>query len=126
MPLLDRIRLGKAGENLACRELQRLGYAIVARGYRTRYGEIDVVARDGPTIVFVEVKARTSDRFGMPAEAVTLDKQARVTAMAEDFISRRGLTGAPCRFDVVAVTFGTEGRLNVEVVKGAFEAVAWR
>lgn len=126
MPVLDRIGLGKSGENLACRELQRLGYAILARRYRTRYGEIDVVARDGPTIVFVEVKARTTDRYGVPAEAVTLDKQARITAMAEDYITRRGLAGAPCRFDVVAITFGTEGRLNVEVIKSAFDAVAWR
>lgn len=126
MPVLDRIGLGKSGEDIACRELQRLGYAILARRYRTRYGEIDIVARDGATIVFVEVKARTTDRYGVPSEAVTLDKQARITAMAEDYVARRGLTGAPCRFDVVAVTFGTEGRLNVEVVRSAFDALAWR
>jgi putative endonuclease len=125
MPVLDRIGLGKSGEDLACRELQRLGYAIVARRYRTRYGEIDIVARDGPTIVFVEVKARTSDHYGDPAESVTLYKQARITAMAEDFIARRGLSGAPCRFDVVAVSFGEAGKLLVEVFKGAFDA-AWR
>jgi putative endonuclease len=126
MPLLDRIGLGKSGEDLACRELQRLGYAILARRYRTRYGEIDIVALDGPTIVFVEVKARTTDRFGVPAEAVTLDKQARITAMAQDYLARRHLLDPPCRFDVVAVTFGTAGRLNVEVIKSAFDAVDWR
>lgn len=126
MPVLDRIGLGKTGEDLACRELQRLGYAILARRYRTRFGEIDIVARDGPVVVFVEVKARTSDRYGMPAEAVTLDKQARIAAMAADYIARRGLSGAPCRFDVVALTFGREGRLGVEVVKGAFDVRAWR
>jgi putative endonuclease len=126
MPVLDRIGLGKAGEDVACRELQRQGYAILARRYRTRYGEIDIVARDGPTVVFVEVKARTSDRYGDPAEAVTLHKQARVTAMAEDFVSRRGLTGAPCRFDVVAIRFGPSGQLQVEVIKGAFDAVGGR
>jgi putative endonuclease len=125
MPLLDRIALGKSGEDLACRELARLGYVILARRYRTRYGEIDIVARDGPTIVFVEVKARTTDRFGLPSDAVTLHKQARITAMAEDFIARRGLAGAPCRFDVVAVTFAAEGRLKVEVMQSAFDAVAW-
>jgi putative endonuclease len=126
MPVLDRIGLGKSGEDLACRELHRLGYAILARRYRTRYGEIDIVARDGPTIVFVEVKARTSDRYGLPAEAVTLDKQARIMAMAEDYVARRGLEGAPCRFDVVAITFGPHGHLQTEVVKGAFDAPAWR
>jgi putative endonuclease len=126
MPVLDRIALGKSGEDLACRELQRLGYAILARRYRTRYGEIDIVARDGPTLVFVEVKARTSDRYGVPAEAVTLDKQTRITAMAEDYLARHGPANAPCRFDVVAVTFGPGGRLDVEVVRSAFDAVAWR
>ncbi len=125
MPILDRIELGKSGEDAACRELQRLGYVILARRYRTRYGEIDLVARDGRTIVFVEVKARTNDRYGLPAEAVTLDKQARVSAMAEDYIARRGLAGAPCRFDVVTITFAG-GRLKVEVVRNAFEAPAWR
>lgn len=124
MPLLNRITLGKSGEDLACRELQRLGYAILARRYRTRYGEIDIVARDGPTLVFVEVKARTSDRFGAPAEAVTLDKQARLTAMARDYLARRGAAGAPCRFDVVAIRFGRAGRLDVEVFRSAFDAVA--
>jgi len=125
MPVLDRISLGKAGEDLACRELGRLGYAILARRYRTRYGEIDIVARDGRTIVFVEVKARTGSRFGAPAEAVTLDKQARIAAMARDFLSRRDLVDVPCRFDVVAITFGAEGALKVEVVKSAFDAPAW-
>ena len=124
MPVLDRIGLGKTGEDLACRELCRQGYAIVARRYRTRYGEIDIVARDGPTIVFIEVKARTSDRYGDPLEAITLHKQARITAMAQDYIARRGLDGAPCRFDVVAITFGEPpGRTKVEVIKSAFDAV---
>ncbi|HEY3381900.1 MAG TPA: YraN family protein [Vicinamibacterales bacterium] len=126
MPLLDRISLGKSGEDLACRELERRGYAILARRYRTRFGEIDIVARDGPTIVFIEVKARTSDRYGDPAEAVTLHKQAKVTAMAEDYLARRGLFGAPCRFDVVGVIFAPDGKLRLEVIQSAFDAVAWR
>jgi putative endonuclease len=126
MPLLDRISLGKTGEDIACRELDRRGYAILARRYRTRYGEIDIVARDGATVVFVEVKARTSGRCGVPAEAVTLDKQAKITAMATDFLARRGLRDVPCRFDVVSVMFGPDGKLLVEVIQGAFDAVgAW-
>jgi putative endonuclease len=125
MPVLDRISLGKSGEDLACRELARLGYAILARRYRTRYGEIDIVARDGPTVVFVEVKARTGQRFGEPAEAVTLDKQTRIAAMAQDYLARRRLDHVPCRFDVVAVTFGASGVLKVEVLKSAFDAPAW-
>jgi putative endonuclease len=123
MPLLDRISLGKSGEDLACRELERRGYAVLARRYRTRFGEIDIVARDGATIVFVEVKARTSERYGRPAEAVTLDKQAKVAAMAGDYLARRGLHGAPCRFDVVSITFDRAGRMLVEVIPAAFDAV---
>jgi putative endonuclease len=123
MPILDRISLGKSGEDCACRELERRGYAILARRYRTRFGEIDVVARDGATIVFVEVKARTSDRYGDPAEAVTLHKQAKVTAMAQDYLARGHLWNLPCRFDVVAVEFAAGGTLKVELFQNAFDAV---
>jgi len=126
MPILDRISLGKSGEECACRELERRGYAILARRYRTRFGEIDIVARDGPTVVFVEVKARTSDRYGDAAEAVTLYKQSKVTAMAEDFLARRRLHNVPCRFDVVAITFAAGGQLKVEVIQNAFDAVGCR
>jgi putative endonuclease len=125
MPFLDRISLGKAGEDVACRELERRGYAVVARRYRCRFGEIDIVARDGGTVVFVEVKARTSSRFGEPAEAVTIHKQTRVAAIAEDYLARNRLRGAPCRFDVVAISFDRAGRPVVEVFRNAFDA-AWR
>ncbi len=121
---MDRIFLGKAGENAACEALRRRGYVILARGYRTRIGEIDIVARDGPTLVFVEVKARTSSRCGYPAEAVTLHKQAKITAMAEDYLARCGWHDRPCRFDVVAVQLGDTGEAaSVDVIENAFEAV---
>jgi putative endonuclease len=123
MPILDRISLGKSGEDRACRELERRGYAILARGYRTRFGEIDIIARDGPTIVFVEVKARTSDRYGGGAAAVTLHKQAKVTAMAEDYLARHRLLNVSCRFDVVAIGFARDGSLLVELYQNAFDAV---
>jgi putative endonuclease len=124
MPAIDRISLGKSGEDIACRELERRGYAIVARGYRTRFGEIDIIARDGPVVVFVEVKARTHDRYGGGAAAVTLHKQAKLTAMAEDYLARHRLRDVPCRFDVVAIGFGAAGALAIEVFENAFEAVA--
>jgi putative endonuclease len=123
MPNLDRISLGKSGEDYACRELERRGYAILARGYRTRYGEIDIIARDGATIVFVEVKARTGDRYGGGPAAVTLHKQARLTAVAEDYLARRRLRDVPCRFDVVAIGFAARGELVAEVYRNAFDAV---
>jgi putative endonuclease len=114
------LTLGEHGENLACVELKRRGYAILARRYRTRLGEIDIVARDGPSIVFVEVKTRGSDSCGHPAEAVTARKQRRIATMASDFLARGRLTARPCRFDVVAITCPRDGRPEVEVIRGAF------
>ncbi len=122
MSLLDRNSLGKSGEDCACRELEGCGYAILARRYRSRFGEIDIVAREGEIIVFVEVKARTSDGYVEPAEAVTLSKQSRVAAIVEDYLARRRLRQVPCRFNVVAVALGTDGRPVVEVFQSAFDA----
>src|SRR5215204_5988337 len=98
-----RQALGILGEDLACTELQRRGYAIIERRYRTRYGEIDIVARDGDVTVFVEVKTRTGAGYGGGAEAVTLWKQRRIAKMAVDFLVRHRLHDRPCRFDVVAI-----------------------
>ena len=119
MPSDPRQTLGKEGEDLACAELRRRGYDILARRYRTRYGEIDIVARDGPTIVFVEVKARRDDRFGGAAAAVTGWKQLRIARMAGDYIVRHRLADVPSRFDVVAIDYG-EGKPRVEVYTHAF------
>ena len=106
--------LGELGENLACDELRRRGYAILERRYRTRFGEIDIVARHGDVLVFVEVKARVGS-----AEAVTAFKQRRVAQMAADFLARRRLHDRPCRFDVVSIAVG-EGAPRVEVIAGAW------
>jgi putative endonuclease len=100
---LRRQQLGKSGEDLAVEELERRGYAIVARRYRTRYGEIDIVAEDGDTLVFVEVKARATAEFGTAAEAVTRHKQRKVIAMATDYLARLEGLNRRCRFDVVAI-----------------------
>ena len=99
----SRVTLGQIGENLACAELERRGYAILARRYRTRHGEIDIVARDGETIVFVEVKVKDTAEFGSAAEAVGARKQRRIVSMAVDYLARNRLTAKPCRFDVVAI-----------------------
>src|SRR5213595_743706 len=82
----DRVILGKTGEDLACRELERRGYAIVARRYRQRGGELDIVARDGPTLVFVEVKTRQGRSFGEAAEAVTALKRRRIVQLAMEYM----------------------------------------
>src|SRR5688572_30155793 len=116
-----RQSLGELGENLACAELERRGYAILARRYRTRFGEIDIVAREGDTIVFVEVKARAGDEFGGAAAAVTGWKQRKITYMAIDYLSRHRLHDQPCRFDVVTIDV-VGGRPRVEVFPHAFES----
>ena len=117
-----RIALGKLGEDLAVRELECRGYEILARRYRTRAGEIDVIARDGPATVFVEVKAREDLEFGDGTEAVRRWKQRRMTRVAIDFAARNGLIDTPCRFDVVSIHFAPEGPV-VEVYRNAFDAV---
>jgi putative endonuclease len=119
---IDRITLGKSGENYACRELERRGYAILARRYRTRSGEIDIVARDGETLVFVEVKARRSCRYGTPLEAVTPFKRQRLVRMAAEYVLFKGVSNALCRFDVVSVLFGEGLRPRVDIVRNAFDA----
>jgi putative endonuclease len=98
-----RLRLGERGETMACDELESRGYAIVERRFRTRFGEIDVVANDGGTLVFVEVKTKTDSDFSDPVESVTKRKQQRLVSMAEQFVAHHGITEMPCRFDVVTV-----------------------
>ncbi len=122
MPLRDRILLGKSGEDLACRELRRRGYEILTRRFRTRLGELDIVARDGPTIVFVEVKTRANAHFGTPSDAVTALKQRRIWLMASDYLQRQGWDNRPCRFDIVAISIDDEDRPRIEVIAGAFDA----
>ncbi len=118
----DRQSLGKFGEDLACAELSRRGYELLERRYRTRFGEIDIVARHRGAVVFVEVKARAGESFGDGAAAVTAGKQHRIGQMAVDFLSRRRLTNQPCRFDVVAISFD-RGLPRVDVYENAFEAL---
>ena len=115
-----RVILGKAGEDLACRELSRRGYAILARRYRVRGGELDIVARDGTTLVFVEVKARDDEAFGGGAAAVTGLKRRRIGRLAEEYVARHRLTDVPCRFDVVAISFET-GVPRIDVIQNAFD-----
>ena len=100
-----RQRLGTAGEDLACAELERLGYRIIERNYRSRFGEIDIVAGDAGTVVFVEVKTKTSGDFGDPVEEVTPQKQRQIVSMGEYYATYCCPPDTPCRFDVVTVDF---------------------
>ena len=112
-----RRSLGTRGEDVAAAWYVGRGYEVVARNWRCREGELDLIVRNGRTYVFCEVKTRTSDRFGAPVEAVTRDKQMRIRRLAARWLE----DGAPgpakdIRFDVASV----KGPRDVEVVEGAF------
>ena len=111
---------GDAGEQAAAELFLAQGFTVLARNHRSRRGEVDLVAEKGPLLVFIEVRARASDRFG-PAEA-TVDacKQARVVWAARDWLAKNGGDQREIRFDVVAVVGG-----EVRHVPGAFDAGGW-
>jgi putative endonuclease len=112
--------LGQRGERQAARWLRRQGYRILVRGYRTPRGEIDLIARDGDTLVFVEVKTR---REGEPAEAVTPEKEQRLCLAALEFLKRHRLMEARSRFDVVALVWPEASRTPaIEHIRNAFDA----
>jgi putative endonuclease len=102
--------LGRQGEDLAHRYLQDKNYRIVARNYRTPNGsaELDIIARQGPTVVFVEVKSRESNEFGLPERNVDRDKRRNIIRGAYDFLRRSGHDPKQVRFDIVSITVGPE------------------
>ncbi len=118
---MDNKVIGKAGEQAAADYLRSKGCEILARNYRVALGEIDLIAREGQTLVFVEVKTRRSVRCGRPAAAVNYYKQQKISRVAAVFLRQRHLWGCPCRFDVVEVYCVGE-QLEVRQIKGAFEA----
>src|SRR5436853_7497734 len=123
--LLASKPLGRRGEDAAARYLRRLGYIILARGHRDNIGELDLVAVDGRTVVFIEVKTRTSHDAGHPADAVDDGKQRRLTRLALSYMKRHDLLECSARFDVVAVTWPARGRPMIEHFKNAFEATGF-
>jgi len=118
-----RQRLGKTGEDFAVRALTSRGYAILARRYRTRRGEIDIVCDDHGTIVFVEVRAKGSAGCGSASESITPLKMRKVTACAVEYLARHRLSNRPCRFDVVAIDRADDPIPRITVYPNAFDAV---
>ncbi len=114
-------RPGQAGEDTACAYLERKGLLILERNFRCRGGEIDIVARDGETVVFVEVKERTGSSHGAAIEAVTARKRARVVRASRSYAARHGFFECPLRFDVVAIDWGPDGP-HLRHEAGAFDA----
>ena len=114
-------RSGAEGETLACRHLEDLGYRILARNFRCRSGEIDVVARHGDVTVFVEVKDRRGRSHGEGHESVTIGKRRRVVRAARLYAASHGLSEAPIRFDVVSIERDSGGD-RIRHDRGAFDA----
>ena len=117
-----RDELGRRGEDEAARHLKRLGYRIVGRRERVLRGDIDIVALDGRTVVFVEVRAKSDTAHGHPAETVGAQKQKRIAELAAAYIRRHKLEDQSVRIDVVAVTFPAAGRPVVEHYQNAFDS----
>ncbi|MBW2408602.1 MAG: YraN family protein [Deltaproteobacteria bacterium] len=112
--------IGEAGEAIAARHLKKNGYRIIETNYRTELGEIDLIARDKDTIVFVEVKSRRSWQFGNPKAAVTPQKQRKISMVALQYLKSIHRSNASARFDVAAVTI-TRDKPRIEIIKNAFE-----
>lgn len=111
---------GELGEREAEAYVRRLGWKVLDRGWRCRSGELDLVAADGETVVFIEVKARSSERFGLPEEAVGRAKQARVARLAQAYLQAKGLSGRPARFDVIALSGGDVRHIRDAFMAGGF------
>ncbi|MDO9559277.1 MAG: YraN family protein [Syntrophales bacterium] len=119
---MRRIMTGKLGESLAVVHLQKMGYQIVAQNYRCLYGEVDVVARDGDTLVFVEVKSRKSGTFGAPQEAVGLEKQKKLSRVSLHYLQQKRLETCKARFDVIAVRMSPDGT-RIDLIQNAFNLI---
>jgi putative endonuclease len=112
--------VGKAGEEAAVQYLCQQGYRILERNYRCRFGEIDLIARDGKTLAFIEVKTRRSQRFGPPAAAVTFEKQRHLIKASLVYLTQKGKADELCRFDVVTIEVDSQ-EPRIELIKDAFQ-----
>lgn len=114
-----RRQLGDAGEDLAAAALKKQGYQILERNYVTPLGEIDLIARHGGDLVFIEVKTRRSNKFADPQDAVNPAKQARLQRLADYYLQRKRLGEVEMRFDVVGITWD-DGKPQVNIITDAF------
>ena len=117
---LRRPHRGTAGESLACRHLAGKGFAILARNYRCRSGEVDVIARHGEATVFVEVKERHGASHGAGCDSVTFGKRRRIVRAARLYAASHGLEETPLRFDVVSIDWTEAGWPVIRHDEGAF------
>ena len=117
----ERLDLGKLGEEQAVARLKKEGYRVIARNYRNTFGEIDIIAQDGKTLCFVEVRTRTKDWHGHPFESISQVKQKKIIRAARGYLAQQDTEDVEARFDVVAVTPQDNDGYTVELIKNAFE-----
>ena len=116
----ERIRLGRQGEKLALKTIEALGYQCIERNYRCPMGEVDIVARDGDTLVFLEIKTRKSRSIAYAKEAVNNRKRRQLSKVALAYMKANNCSDARSRFDVVAVSLKGDKR-QVELIRNAFD-----
>lgn len=120
--MVNNKELGNLGESIACEYLIEQGYHIIQRNYSCKVGELDIIASERDTLVFAEVKTRSSDKFGLPSEAVSYSKQKKIAKTALSYIAYKKLFQYMCRFDVIEVTVDeAQGTHEVNLIKDAFQ-----
>ncbi len=117
------IDIGKAGEEIAVKFLKDKGYKIIKTNYRTKLGQIDIIAKDKDAVCFVEVKTRTNLEKGLPQESITKGKQHQISKAALLYLKENNLMEAPARFDVVSV-FSDGFEDKIDLIQNAFELSA--
>lgn len=113
--------LGAFGEGLACEYLESEGYRILERNFRCRAGELDIIAVQDDIVAFIEVKTRSSDKYGLPSDAVSAGKQRKIVKTALYYMQKNRLLGHMCRFDVIEITFDEENNHKINLIKDAFQ-----
>ena len=116
---MRHLELGRRGEDLAAAYLKRLKFRVLERNYRVRLGEIDIVARDRETLVFVEVKTRRSDVYALPTDSVGSPKQRKLRRVAELYLAEHDVRDCEVRFDVVSIV-EESGKPRIEHIRNAF------
>ncbi len=119
----ERKKLGNRGEKIAAKLLRKQGYRIIEKNYHSRLGEIDIVAKEDESIVFVEVKTRRCTDFGLPEEALSYDKRRRLSKLALGYLAHRRIKDTNCRFDVVSILMDNNRANHIKLIKNAFPAV---
>lgn len=113
--------LGAYGEDIACEYLIQNGYRVLERNFACRAGEVDIIAMQKDIVVFAEVKTRSSDKFGLPSEAVSAAKQKKIVKTALYYMQSKRLLEHMCRFDVIEISAGDDNKYRINLIQDAFQ-----